>query len=124
VSTSLIDPWELFGVRQVLAHDRGIPMPRKAFRTPLLYRVVRHPMMVGFLVGFWATPDMSASRLVLAAAFSLYIVLGIRVEERDLAAERGDDYRRYQQRVPRLLPVPPWLRRGPAAARHVRRRAA
>lgn len=114
-STFLMDHWALFGVRQVVAHHRGASMPEKAFRMPLLYRVVRHPMMAGMLVGFWATPDMTANRVVIAAAFTLYVLVGIRVEERDLVAALGDDYRRYQQRVPRLLPGLPRLRRGPHA---------
>jgi protein-S-isoprenylcysteine O-methyltransferase Ste14 len=113
-STFLMDHWGLFGVRQVLAHHRGVPLPEKEFRTPLLYRFVRHPMMVGLLVAFWATPDMTASRLVFAALFSAYVWVGIRIEERDLVATLGDDYRRYQQRVPRLLPGVPGLRRRPA----------
>jgi protein-S-isoprenylcysteine O-methyltransferase Ste14 len=104
MSTFLMDHWALFGVRQVLAHHRGASLPEKAFRTPFLYRIVRHPMMVGILIGFFATPDMSASRLVIAAAFGLYVLVGVRIEERDLVATLGDDYRRYQQRVPRLLP--------------------
>lgn len=112
VSTFLMDHWALFGVRQVLAHQRGTSLPEKTFRTPLLYRVVRHPMMVGILIGFWATPDMNASRLVIAAAFSLYVLIGVRIEERDLVAALGDEYRRYQQQVPRLLPGLPRLRGG------------
>lgn len=111
VSTFLLDHWELFGVRQVFAHGRGTSLPDKTFRTPLLYRVVRHPMMVGVLIGFWATPDLGSSRLVLAAAMTLYVLFGVRIEERDLVATLGDEYRRYQQRVPRLLPGLTRLRR-------------
>jgi protein-S-isoprenylcysteine O-methyltransferase Ste14 len=103
-STFAIGHWELFGVRQVLAYARRAPSPPKAFRTPLLYRFVRHPMMLGFLIGFWSTPEMSAGHLALALGFSAYLLVGIRIEERDLVATLGDDYRRYQQRVPRLIP--------------------
>lgn len=104
-STFLIDHWALFGVRQVLAHCRGVALPEQSFRTPSLYRLVRHPMMVGILIGFWATPDMTSGRLVIAAVLTLYVPIGVRLEERDLVATLGDDYRRYQQRVPRLIPA-------------------
>jgi protein-S-isoprenylcysteine O-methyltransferase Ste14 len=103
-STFLIDHWELFGVRQVLCHYRGTPLPGKSFRTPSLYRFVRHPMMVGMLLALWSTPDMTYSRLVFSAGFTVYILLGVRIEERDLVAALGEDYRRYQQSVPRLMP--------------------
>jgi protein-S-isoprenylcysteine O-methyltransferase Ste14 len=103
-STFLIDHWELFGVRQVISHYRGTPLPPKSFRTPSLYRYVRHPMMVGMLLAFWSTPDMTFSRLVFSAGFTVYILLGVRIEERDLVEALGEDYRRYQQSVPRLMP--------------------
>lgn len=103
-STFLIDHWELFGVRQVIAHFQGKTIPSKTFKTPMLYGFVRHPMMVGVLLGFWATPDMTMSRFVFAVGFTCYVVLGIRIEERDLVIALGDDYRRYQERVPSLLP--------------------
>lgn len=103
-STFLIDHWELFGVRQVIAHFRGRAVSRRSFRTPSLYRIVRHPMMLGMLLGLWATPDMTMSRLAFAGAFTVYVMIGIRIEERDLVVALGDDYRRYQERVPRLLP--------------------
>jgi len=103
-STFLIDHWELLGVRQVIAHFRGTPLPSKSFQTPVLYRYVRHPMMLGMLLAFWSTPDMTFSRLAFAAGFSVYILLGVHIEERDLVEALGDDYRRYQQRVPQLLP--------------------
>ncbi len=112
VSTFLIDHWGLFGLRQVTAHHRGVSSQDKTFRMPLLYRFVRHPMMTGMLIGLWATPDMSAGHLVIAAGFSLYVLVGIRIEERDLVASLGDDYRRYQERVPRLVPGLPRPRRG------------
>ncbi len=102
-STFLIDHWELFGVRQVLAHLRGEPLPEKSFRAPALYRVSRHPMMIGVLIAFWCTPDMTVSRLVFAAGFTVYVLIGVHLEERDLVASLGDEYRRYQERVRRFL---------------------
>jgi protein-S-isoprenylcysteine O-methyltransferase Ste14 len=103
-STFLIDHWELFGVRQVLSNLKGATVAGKTFRTPSLYRYVRHPMMVGMLLGLWITPDMSASRLVFAAGFTCYVMFGVRIEERDLVVALGEEYRLYQERVPRLLP--------------------
>jgi protein-S-isoprenylcysteine O-methyltransferase Ste14 len=103
-STFLIDHWELFGLRQVWANWTGQTLTYKSFRTPALYRFVRHPMMVGMLLGLWCTPDMGASRLVFAACFTAYLMIGIRFEERDLVVALGEDYCRYQQTVPRLLP--------------------
>jgi protein-S-isoprenylcysteine O-methyltransferase Ste14 len=103
-STFLLDHWELFGVRQVIAHFQGRELPETPFRTPSLYRFVRHPMMAGMLLALWAAPEMSWSRVVFAAAFTTYVMFGIRIEERDLVVSLGEDYRRYQERVPRLLP--------------------
>jgi len=103
-STFLIDHWELFGVRQVFAQLKGELITSKTFRTPALYQFVRHPMMVGMILGVWATPDMTASRFVFAAGITGYVLLGVRIEERDLVAALGDDYREYQKDVPRLFP--------------------
>ncbi len=103
LSTFLIDHWELFGVRQVLAHHRGEPIPEKTFRSPFLYRFSRHPMMIGILIAFWATPNMTLGHLVFAAGFTVYVMMGVRIEERDLVATLGDEYRDYQERVPRFL---------------------
>ena len=103
IATYLIDHWELFGVRQVVAYYRGerfVPCP---FVVPALYRVVRHPIYLGWLLILWASPVMTATHLVAAVGFSVYIVIGARLEERDLVREFSC-YRQYQRKVPMLIP--------------------
>lgn len=100
----LISHFDLFGLRQVYLNLRQQPYTYPGFRTPLLYRYLRHPMMLGFLIAFWATPHMSASHLLFAAGMTAYILIGTRLEERDLNHHFGDEYRRYQQTTPMLIP--------------------
>ena len=106
ISTFLIDHADLFGLRQVCLHATGRPYTPPPFRTTGLYRVVRHPIMLGFLLAFWGAPDMSAGHLLFALATTGYILIAVRLEERDLVAHFGDVYRRYKERVPAFIPVP------------------
>jgi methanethiol S-methyltransferase len=103
-STHLIDHFELFGLRQVFGALRGAAARVSPFKTPLLYRLVRHPLMLGLLLAFWAAPHMTAGHLLFAAMMTAYILIGVRFEERDLVAEFGATYEQYRQRVPMLLP--------------------
>jgi methanethiol S-methyltransferase len=104
LSTFLIGHFDLFGLRQVLARARQAVYAEPSFRQPLFYRLVRHPIMVGFLIAFWAIPDMSLGRLLFAVAASGYIVIAVRFEERDLRAQLGEQYERYAEAVPRFIP--------------------
>lgn len=104
LSTFLLDHFELSGLRQVYFHLLGRTDGDKAFRTPWLYRHVRHPIYVGFTIAFWATPVMTTAHLVFALGATGYIIVGALLEERDLVMYFGDRYREYKKSVPMLIP--------------------
>ena len=103
-STYLINHFELFGLHQVANNLSGKAMPAPQFRTPLYYKFVRHPLYLGFIVAFWAAPTMTAGHLLFAAVTTAYIVVGALLEENDLVAIFGDEYRRYRKSVAMLVP--------------------
>ena len=104
VSTFLIDHFELFGLQQVFASLRRRAPPEARFKTPLLYRYVRHPLYAGLLLSFWSAPVMTAGRLLFALGLSAYILIGIAFEERDLLQQFGERYRQYREQVGMLIP--------------------
>ena len=104
LSTFLINHFELFGLQQAYFHARGREAAPPRMRQPLLYRYVRHPLYVGFFLAFWATPHMTVGHLLLAAGMSVYMLIAIRYEERDLVGIFGRDYEEYQARVGMLTP--------------------
>jgi protein-S-isoprenylcysteine O-methyltransferase Ste14 len=105
VSTFLINHFDLFGLRQVWLHLLGRPYTRLTFATPWPYRVVRHPLYVGWICGFWMTPTMTLAHLLFAVATTAHILIAIQFEERDLVREHGERYERYRRSVPMLVPL-------------------
>lgn len=103
-ATYMINHYELFGLAQVWRKFRNLPTPSDDFRTPYLYRYMRHPLYLGWLLVFWSTPQMSAGHLLFAVGMTAYILIGMAHEERDLLRIFGDAYRDYRARVPALIP--------------------
>jgi protein-S-isoprenylcysteine O-methyltransferase Ste14 len=103
-ATFMINHFELFGLRQVWLHARGRAYTAPHYVERFFYRFVRHPIMLGFLIAFWATPAMSQGHLLFAVTTTLYILVALQLEERDLVAEHGAAYESYRARVPMLVP--------------------
>jgi protein-S-isoprenylcysteine O-methyltransferase Ste14 len=106
LSTFMINHFDLFGLRQVYYHSRGVDAPRLDFKTRAFYHFVRHPIMLGFIIAFWATPTMTTGHLLFAAVTTAYILVAIQFEERDLVNAHGETYEAYRRDVGMLVPMP------------------
>jgi protein-S-isoprenylcysteine O-methyltransferase Ste14 len=106
LSTFMLDHFEFFGLRQAYMYLRGEKIVPMEFKTPALYKYVRHPLYFCWFIAFWATPRMTVGHLVFAVATTAYMLIAIRFEERDLLNTFGKTYEEYQQRVPMFLPIP------------------
>lgn len=113
-AVNMIDADDLLGLRQVRAYREGRKPPPLEFQTPALYRYIRHPIMTGFLVAFWVTPHMTVGHLLFAGGMTVYILVGVKLEERTLVAAFGDAYQDYRREVPMFLPRP-WRTAGSGA---------
>lgn len=116
LSTFMIDHFELFGLSQVLANMQGRTPPTTAFKMNALYKITRHPIMLGFIIAFWAAPAMSQGHLLFAVVTTAYIFVALQFEERDLVNDLGDTYIEYRKKVRMIIPLP--MGGGSSAAAH------
>ncbi|MFT5423884.1 MAG: protein-S-isoprenylcysteine O-methyltransferase Ste14 [Phycisphaerales bacterium] len=105
-STFIINHFDLFGLRQTVLHATGREYTAVGFKLRFFYKVCRHPLMLGFIIAFWATPVMTYTRLLFAGLMTLFVLVGVQFEEKDLIADHGDDYREYKKQVRGLVPLP------------------
>ena len=105
-SSFVIDHFDLFGVRQVYLHLRGLEYKHHPFMVRSLYRFIRHPLLLGWIIAFWATPEMTAGHLLFALGNTVYIFVGLMLEQRTLTSLLGEDYERYCQRTALFIPLP------------------
>jgi protein-S-isoprenylcysteine O-methyltransferase Ste14 len=106
IGSFLVNHFDLFGLRQVYLHLKGQEYTHVGFKAPALYKYVRHPIMLGYVIAFWSTPHMTVGHLIFTVTMTVYILIGVRLEERDLLSVHGAAYEKYQQQVSMLLPVP------------------
>ena len=105
-STFVINHFDLFGLRQVYLFQKGKQYSDLVFKKRFFYRFVRHPLLLGFMIAFWATPKMTLGHLVFSIATTAYMLIAIQLEERDMANMHGDAYREYKREVSMLIPLP------------------
>ncbi|MEE8289208.1 MAG: hypothetical protein V3R25_07320, partial [Nitrosomonadaceae bacterium] len=104
LTSFVINHFDLFGLRQVYLHLRGMEYTPLEFKAKWIYQYIRHPLMLGWIIAFWSTPQMSAGHLVFAVGTTVYILIAIQFEERDLVKYHGEDYENYRRKVSMLIP--------------------